>query len=197
MPNRPVEAATKRRPSRRNDYSPTLAAYSDWDLPCFFSVVRQMPGYNLKKGHGLRTPIMEAFGQNDSTKVADAIGQSEPRPSGSNSHTSFRKGQTDRGSSSHQLQQPLAGSCHGLQQDNKPVTVSTPSDTIFMALFSNSSYAFSTQQWIKLARNGILSLRETPPLVIFLVGWLVSCLSFLSHSKTAESISWLESYSNL
>jgi hypothetical protein len=55
----------------------------------------------IQKGHGLPTPVMEAFRQNDSSLVAEAISQSDPNPFVFNSQTyihpsnqsSFRKGQ--------------------------------------------------------------------------------------------------------
>jgi hypothetical protein len=42
----------------------TLASYPDWGFPCFSSVVRQMPGYNWKRGHDPLPTIMEALSQN-------------------------------------------------------------------------------------------------------------------------------------
>jgi hypothetical protein len=41
------------------------------------------------------------------------------------------------------------------------------------APFTISSYALRTQEWSNLARDGVSRLRKTPPLVSFLVGWLV------------------------
>jgi hypothetical protein len=39
------------------------------------------------------------------------------------------------------------------------------------SLLFKSSYAFRTQEWFNLARDDVVRLRRTPPLV-WLVGWL-------------------------
>jgi hypothetical protein len=57
-------------------------------------------------------------------------------------------------------------------QDNKHIRVSISPVTLFKVPFSNFSYAFRRQEWFNLAREDVLRLRRTPPLVSFLVGRL-------------------------
>jgi hypothetical protein len=40
-----------------------------------------------------------------------------------------------------------------------------------MAVFANFIHAFHAQEWFNLTRDDVLSLRRTPPLVTFVVGW--------------------------
>jgi hypothetical protein len=59
-----------------------------------------------------------------------------------------------------------------LDQDNKPVSVSTPPVTVHGS-FPNSSYAFRTLQWFNLAREDVLRLCIIPPLTSLLVALVV------------------------
>jgi hypothetical protein len=61
-----------------------LLGYTDWGFPCFSSVVRQMPGYNLK---GARPAFPNHGGLQLKwfpPQVAEAISQSVPNTSGFN-----------------------------------------------------------------------------------------------------------------
>jgi hypothetical protein len=48
----------------------------------------------------------------------------------------------------------------------------------FKAPFTISSNAFRTQEWSNIARDDVWRLRKIPPLVSFLVGWLVQPLQY-------------------
>jgi hypothetical protein len=57
---------------------------------------------------------------------------------------------------------------------------------LFTWTFSNSSYAFRMQEWFNLARDDVLRLRRTPPLVSFLVG----CFGFKGISDWVSAYEW-------
>jgi hypothetical protein len=42
---------------------------------------------------------------------------------------------------------------------------------LYLRFLFISSYAFRTQEWFNLARDDVVRLRRTPPLVSFLVGF--------------------------
>jgi len=72
---------------------------------------------------------------------------------------------------------PWSEHAYTLSQEDKPVSVSIP-QLLYYGSFSSSRYAFRTQEWFNLARNNVLYLRTTPPLVSFwfyLVGLGGSC----------------------
>jgi hypothetical protein len=58
-------------------------------------------------------------------------------------------------------------------QDNNPVSVSISQVIVYKAPFTISSHAFRRQKWSNLARDSVLRLHKTPPLVSFLVCWLL------------------------
>jgi hypothetical protein len=71
------------------------------------------------------------------------------------------------GSCSRQWHYVLVWACQGLQPRQQPVTVSISPVTVLKVSFSNPSYTFVTQEWLNLARDDVLNLRRTPPLVAF------------------------------
>jgi hypothetical protein len=60
------------------------------------------------------------------------------------------------------------------------------------ASFTISSNAFRTQEWSNLARNDVWRMRNTPPLVSFLVGWFGWLLVGISASHTGVSMHWCQ-----
>jgi hypothetical protein len=64
MSSRPAVAVSQKTAKSAQRAVPGLLGCSDCGFPCFFSVVRRMPGHNEKKGT-IRIPITEAFSQND------------------------------------------------------------------------------------------------------------------------------------
>jgi hypothetical protein len=140
-----------------------------------------MPGYN-SKGHGLLTPIMEAFSQNYSPtsqrpspkEFRTLLRWTSRHPS---NQSSFRKGQTtwwDHPPTSSSI--PRSEQVKAFGQENNPVSVGISLAIVFKALFASSNYVICTQEWSNLARDNVMHLRRTPPLVSFLVG----CAAFSS-----------------
>jgi hypothetical protein len=69
-------------------------------------------------------------------------------------------------------------------QDNNPVSAST----VHKALFTNYSYLFRTQKWFNIARNDVVGLSETSPLVSLFVGWLVGLIKLSVVVLSEEEI---------
>jgi hypothetical protein len=67
---------------------------------------------------------------------------------------------------------PQSEHVESFSQDNNPISVSISLIIVCKAPFTNSSHVFLTQEWYNLARDDVLRLRKTPPLVR-LLGWLV------------------------
>jgi hypothetical protein len=72
-------------------------------------------------------------------------------------------------------------------QDKKPVSVSMCLVIVHKAVFSNSSNAFRTQGWFDLARDDVLRLHRTLPLVSYfwVVGWLIDCCQRVASRSAA------------
>jgi hypothetical protein len=51
---------------------------------------------------------------------------------------------------------------------------------LYLRFLFKSSYAFRTQEWFNLARDDVVRLRRTPPLVSFFGWWLVGCNNIFS-----------------
>jgi hypothetical protein len=67
----------------------------------------------------------------------------------------------------------LNKSSKAFRHDRSPVSVSTSPVIAYKAPFTISNNAFRTHEWSILARDNVLLLRKTPPLVSFLGWWLV------------------------
>jgi hypothetical protein len=61
-----------------------------------------------------------------------------------------------------------------MSQDNKHVTANIHL-LLYYGSFSKSTYAFRTQELFDMARDDVLRLCRTPPLLSFLAGWVVAC----------------------
>jgi hypothetical protein len=141
-----------------------------------------MPEYNSKgawpaiPNHGGLQPKLFP------PKVAEANSQSNPNPSWFNSQTSIQPKFFSQKTSCLMGSSPTSSNSHWFGHvkafiQNNPISINTSPVTVYKAPFTVSSIMFHMQEWCNLARDDVLSLRKTPPLVSFF-GWLVCIILF-------------------
>jgi hypothetical protein len=79
----------KRWPIRRRRLVTNASRYLDWGFPWFSSAVRQMQGYNWRKGYSPSPPVTESLRQNDFTLSLRRLQPKQSSPCGFNSQTSI------------------------------------------------------------------------------------------------------------
>jgi hypothetical protein len=131
MYSRPVEASSKRRPSRRNEQYRKLLGYPDWGFPCFSSVIRQMPGYKWKGAQPAYTRSWRP-----SAQASPILGSTPRHPSNQRTVASWDH-------------PPPVLTC----QDITSVSISTSPVIVYRDPFPISSNASWTQEWFNLARD--------------------------------------------